>query len=267
MVLTGQAVHRIVKDVKYIMKNPINNIHYKHDTENITSGYALIIGNRDTPYSYGNYLFEFTFPDNYPYEPPKVRILTSDGNMRFHPNLYIGGKVCLSIINTWHGEGWTSCNNINSILLTLSSILDNNSLTFEPGICNSHHNVKKYDILVGYKNIEHCIIKQINTLNDLAKNNTDHDTNNPKLYKTENCLLLFKNEIIDNFKKNFNIINNDLQNLKDRFNKIEINGNCSIFISSYALQGIIDFDNLEELLMTLSITTGFNSLTINNENI
>lgn len=264
MVLTGEAVHRIVKDVKYITKNPINNIHYKHDTENITKGYALIIGNTDTPYSCGNYLFEFTFPDNYPFEPPKVRILTSDGKMRFHPNLYIGGKVCLSIINTWHGEGWTSCNNINSILLTISSIMDNNSLTFEPGISEIHHNVNKYDILVGYKNIEHSIIKQIEILNNLAENNTEHDTNNPKLYKTENCLLLFKNEIIDYFNKNFNTINNDLLNLKDRFNKIITKGNSSIYISSYALVSIIDFDNLENLLMTLSITTGFKSLTINN---
>jgi ubiquitin-protein ligase len=264
MVLTGEAVHRIVKDVKYIMKNPIKNIHYKHDTENITCGYALIIGNADTPYSYGNYLFEFIFPDNYPYEPPKVTILTSDGKMRFHPNLYKGGKVCLSIINTWHGEGWTSCNNINSILLTLLSILDNNSLTFEPGISVSDHNVKKYDILVGYKNIEHCIIKQIETLNNLAIDNIDHDTNNPELYKTENCLLLFKNEIIDNFNQNFNIITKDLQNLKDRFNKIKINSNGFIFISTYCLSCIIDFLNLEKLLMTLSITTGFKSVTIDN---
>ena len=264
MVLTGEAVHRIAKDVKYIMKNPINNIYYKHDTENITRGSALIIGNRETPYSCGNYLFEFTFPDNYPYEPPKLRILTSDGTMRFHPNLYICGKVCLSIINTWNGEGWTSCNNINSVLLTISSILDNNSLTFEPGISSNHHNVIKYDLLVAYKNIEHCIIKQIDLLllNSLEKNNIELETNNPKLYKTENCLLLFKDEIIDNFNKNLDVINNDLKILERRFNKMK--GNGSLYISSYAIMSVLNFEKIKNDLISISIITGFKNLTINN---
>ena len=262
MVLTREAVHRIAKDVKYIMNNPVYNIYYKHDTEIITKGYALIIGGPNTPYSCGNYLFEFTFPDNYPYEPPKLKILTSNGVMRFHPNLYIGGKVCLSIINTWQGEGWTSCNNINSILLTISSILDNNSLAFEPGISRNHWNVEKYDILVGYKNIEHCIIKQIDLLNNLDENNREHDTNNTKLYKSENCLLLFKNEIIDNFNKNFNVIGNDLQNLKERFDKIDENG--SIYISSYNLVSILNFEKIKNNLTTISITTNTKSLGINN---
>ena len=124
MVLTTATVQRIAKDVKYILNNPIDNIYYKHDDENLMKGYALILGNKETPYSDGNYLFEFTFPDNYPFEPPKLKFLTNDGHMRFHPNLYINGKVCLSIINTWKGEGWTSCNNINSILLTLTSIFN-----------------------------------------------------------------------------------------------------------------------------------------------
>ena len=77
MNLTRNAVQRIAKDVKYINKNPIDNIYYKHDMENITKGYALIMGSSDTPYCYGNYLFEFTFPCNYPFEPPKLKFLTN----------------------------------------------------------------------------------------------------------------------------------------------------------------------------------------------
>ena len=191
MVLTKTAIQRIAKDVKYIINNPIENIYYKHDTENLTKGYALLLGNKNTPYSNGNYLFEFTFPDNYPYEPPKLKFLTSDGLMRFHPNLYINGKVCLSIINTWNGEGWTSCNNINSILLILISILDNNSLTYEPGIEINHYNVSKYNTLVAYKNIEFCILKQINMIYDLNENSDN-------INKIQKSLLLFKDEIINN---------------------------------------------------------------------
>ena len=55
------------------------------------------------------------FQDDYPVEPPKVKFCTLDPNIRFNPNLYTCGKVCLSIINTWNGPYWTSC-------LTLSSV-------------------------------------------------------------------------------------------------------------------------------------------------
>jgi len=234
MVLTKTSIQRIAKDVKYIMKNPISNIYYKHDTENLTKGYALIIGNKDTPYCSGNYLFEFIFPDNYPYEPPKLKFLTNNGSMRFHPNLYINGKVCLSIINTWNGEGWTSCNNINSILLILISIFDKNSLTFEPGINNDHYNVNKYDILVAFKNIEYTIIKQINLLQNLDENKLN--------LQNEKCLYLFKDEIISNFKKNLESIKNNLQNLKKEFNKKQSN---LITISSYSLNFYLDLDKLK----------------------
>ena len=78
MILQKKTIERIAKDVKYLINNPLDNIYYKHDNENITKGYALIIGNVDTPYAYGNYLFEFTFPNNYPYEPPKLKFLTND---------------------------------------------------------------------------------------------------------------------------------------------------------------------------------------------
>ena len=241
MVISSSTIQRLVKDVKYITKNPINNIYYKHDDENIMKGYALILGNKDTPYSGGNYLFEFTFPDNYPYEPPKLKFLTNDGYMRFHPNLYINGKVCLSIINTWSGEGWTSCNNINSILLSLISILDINCLTFEPGIDEKNYNVKKYDILVGYKNIEYSIIKQLNLINNLDKDIA---------FSTQQYLLLFKDEIIENFRKNFKEINNNLQKLKEEFEKKAINKN--IYISSYALTFELDFNKLSKELINVS---------------
>jgi len=135
------------------------NIYYKHDEENIMKGYALIIGQRDTPYGYGYYFFEFNFPYNYPFAPPEVRYLTNDGAMRFNPNLYINGKVCLSVLNTWAGESWTACQTIYSILFTLSTVLCANPLLNEPGIREDHNDVHKYNYLVTYKNVEFAICK------------------------------------------------------------------------------------------------------------
>ena len=56
------SIIRLAKDVKSIIKNPLenHNIYYKHDEENIYKGYALIIGNNLTPYDSGYYFFEFT---------------------------------------------------------------------------------------------------------------------------------------------------------------------------------------------------------------
>tara|TARA_Y100001970_G_scaffold226757_1_gene280463 strand:+ start:1204 stop:1965 length:762 start_codon:yes stop_codon:yes gene_type:complete len=240
MVLTRQAVLRIAKDVKYIINNPIQNIFYKHDNDNLTIGYALIIGNLNTPYSLGNYLFQFTFPDNYPYEPPKLKFLTNDGSMRFHPNLYINGKVCLSIINTWNGEGWTSCNNINSILLILSSILDNNSLTYEPGIDIQNINVKKYNFLVSYKNIEYTIIKIIKFIYTLDENYNYSNIN-------DKIIILFKNEILQNFFNNYKTIYNNLENLKNNSHHylVNNNNNNTLYISTYSLNFLIDFQKIK----------------------
>mmetsp|Transcript_10330 Transcript_10330/g.30927 ORF Transcript_10330/g.30927 Transcript_10330/m.30927 type:complete len:103 (-) Transcript_10330:836-1144(-) len=46
-------------------------------------------------------------PDDYPQSPPRVRNMTTGaGRVRFNPNLYANGKVCLSILGTWKGPGW-----------------------------------------------------------------------------------------------------------------------------------------------------------------
>ena len=138
--ISRETIQRLVKDIKQVIKEDISKdgIYYKHDETNMLLGYALIIGMENTPYEYGYFLFKFNFPEDYPFTPPVVSYLTNDGKTRFHPNLYKNEKVCLSILNTWKGEGWTSCQNIKSVLLTLKSILDNKPLTHEPGISEKH---------------------------------------------------------------------------------------------------------------------------------
>jgi ubiquitin-protein ligase len=59
--------------------------------------------------------------------------MTNDGSTRYNPNLYKCGKVCVSILNTWSGDKWSACQTINSILLTLCSLLNNMPFLNEPG--------------------------------------------------------------------------------------------------------------------------------------
>jgi ubiquitin-protein ligase len=70
----------------------------------------LIAGPTETPYS--NALFEFDcfMPLNYPHSPPLVHLRTTGGGrVRFNPNLYQCGKVCLSLLGTWPGRYVQHC--------------------------------------------------------------------------------------------------------------------------------------------------------------
>lgn len=66
---------------------------------------ALIFGSEDTPYSHGAFIFDIFIPDDYPQNPPKVSIVSTKENLiRFNPNLYADGLVCISLLGTWDGE-------------------------------------------------------------------------------------------------------------------------------------------------------------------
>lgn len=94
---------------------------------------AAILGPDGTPYARSPYLFEFTFPNTYPIKPPHAKLLTGDGRVRFNPNLYVNGKVCLSILGTWAGPSCTSLTTFRTVLLSIQSLLCANPLQNEPG--------------------------------------------------------------------------------------------------------------------------------------
>ena len=253
MSINNSTVKRIAKDVKYIINNEPSlsseNIYYKHDEENIMKGYALIIGQKDTPYGYGYYFFEFNYPCNYPFSPPEVKYLTNDGTMRFNPNLYTNGKVCLSILNTWAGESWTACQTIYSLLLTISSILCENPLLNEPGIKDGHDDIKKYNYLVTYKNVEFAICKIINVVCFGEENNLNK----------EHILIMnkFKTIIIETFTNNkekiVEFINSNrikYDDLINVFNNKKIN---NLYINVYNLKFDLDYIKLEKLLLEIHI--------------
>jgi ubiquitin-conjugating enzyme E2 Z len=103
---------------------------------------ALIIGPHGTPYEYGFFEFTVNFGAEYPSKPPKVEARTTNkGRTRFNPNIYAGGKVCLSILGTWHGERpgeeWSSAQGLESILWSIQSLMSSNPYENEPGYENA----------------------------------------------------------------------------------------------------------------------------------
>lgn len=131
-------MRRILRDIATVETNKklleAQGIYYWYDDADVTKGTALLIGQPGTPYSGGFFFFSITFPADYPFAPPAVQTLTQDGRTRFNPNMYINGKVCLSILNTWHdGPAWSGVQTLESVLLTIqSAVLNSHPLANEP---------------------------------------------------------------------------------------------------------------------------------------
>jgi ubiquitin-conjugating enzyme E2 Z len=103
-----------------------------YDDDDLTTIHAVIKAPVDSLYKYKFIRLEMKFQSDYPFQPPTVKFIQYGGK-RIHPNLYVEGKVCLSILNTWSGPKWNPIMNIDTILRTVQSLLDNQPYVHEPG--------------------------------------------------------------------------------------------------------------------------------------
>jgi ubiquitin-protein ligase len=88
-----------------------NAIFLRYDTERLDVMKVLVFGASGTPYAHGAFIFDVFFGDDYPAHPPKVLLVTTGaGRVRFNPNLYADGKVCLSLLGTWRGQSTENWN-------------------------------------------------------------------------------------------------------------------------------------------------------------
>lgn len=186
-VLGKVAIRRATKDYKDYLNSDLkkSGIYCVQDSENILHHYAMIIGPEDTPYEGGFYLFDIYLNNNHPFEPPKVKFCTYGDKVRFNPNLYVEGKVCLSILGTWSGPPWVSSMNISTLLLNIQSLLHDNPIINEPGFekyVKTDTVAKNYNIYLSYYNIKVALVDMYN--------------NTPKMFN------LFKDDMKEYILKN-----------------------------------------------------------------
>ena len=153
---------RIMGDLKELLKDPLYEVFIHFDELDINHMIVMIRG-QEGPYEFCQFLFHIRFSDDYPMSPPIVKFCSSNGKTRLNPNLYIEGKVCLSILGTWQGDPWTSVMTIKTIILSIMAlVMTREPLRNEPGMESSPADkIEIYNQIVEYASL-HILVNQIN---------------------------------------------------------------------------------------------------------
>lgn len=144
------CLSRIHSELRKLEVDPIEGICVVQDDEKADRCHAIIIGPQDTPYEGGFFYFVLDFPPQFPFSPPKVTLQTTGGGtVRFNPNLYANGEICLSILGTWSGPCWSPVQTIGSVLLSIQSLMGSEPCRNEPGYEDASFEMNK--------NYNHCV--------------------------------------------------------------------------------------------------------------
>ena len=108
---------KLAKEHKAFTRDPPEFIPLVHINEKlITDWHFLIEGPPDSPYAGGWYVGRVRFPDDYPFKPPSIMMVTPSG--RFEVNT----RLCLSM-SDFHPESWNPMWSVSTILTGLLSFM------------------------------------------------------------------------------------------------------------------------------------------------
>ena len=128
---TPISIKRMRKE-RLTLEKPNPNYFVLFKDDDLLSLDAYVYGAPDSLYAHKLLKVHIDIPEKYPFSPPKVKFI-QHGHGRIHPNLYVDGKVCLSILGTWPGEPWALAMTVETVLITIRSLLDNKPFMHEPG--------------------------------------------------------------------------------------------------------------------------------------
>ena len=116
--MSSLKIKRLAGDLKNLRKKPIEGIIAGPIDENdLTKWKGRVEGAKGTPFEGGYFHFKINIPENYPFEPPEVKMITKV----YHPNInYESGNICVNILKK---DNWTSTNSIQLVLLSLQGLL------------------------------------------------------------------------------------------------------------------------------------------------
>lgn len=162
------CMRRVQSDLRELAKAGLDaeGIHFCTDADNCLKVFVVITGADGTPYANCPLLMEFEFGDMYPMMPPKAKFCTGDGQTRFNPNLYVDGKICLSILGTWQGPSWTPVMTLTTIINSICALVMNEEpLRNEPGWEQaSKQDIDEYNQVVEYRSLCVGLVQQLRNL-------------------------------------------------------------------------------------------------------
>ena len=100
---------RLQKELKALAKESPDFVTARPMDENLLVWHFLFYGPAESPYAGGCYHGALTFPKEYPYKPPSIRMITPNG--RFKPN----AKICMNY-SDFHPETWSPMWSVSTVL-------------------------------------------------------------------------------------------------------------------------------------------------------
>ncbi|CAF3336812.1 unnamed protein product [Rotaria socialis] len=212
---TTICLRRIQREISSMLKESPPGMFIDTDPDNITKIHALIIGPSDTPYENGFFYFIIRCPPNYPFQPPRCRFMTTaNSTVRMNPNLYQNGKVCVSILGTMTGPSWAPTLTLESLILSIQSLLSENPYHNAPGFTKERRlgDSKAYNETLKHETLRVAVCEMLETTNVVPQQLREIMIKH---------FLKFYDFYIDECNKN---IDKDGQQMIDPFNK-----NCGLF--------------------------------------
>ena len=117
---------RIAKEHKILRSSLPPGIYVRTWESRLDLLRVMLIGPSDTPYEYAPFIIDFHLGTTYPQQAPEAFFHSwTNGNGPVNPNLYEDGKICLSLLGTWHAdernESWSPAK--STLLQLLVSIM------------------------------------------------------------------------------------------------------------------------------------------------
>ncbi|XP_050978880.1 ubiquitin-conjugating enzyme E2 J2 isoform X2 [Labeo rohita] len=113
------ATRRLKQDYLRIRKDPVPYICAEPLPSNILEWHFVVRGPEKTPYEGGYYHGKLIFPQDFPFKPPSIYMITPNG--RFTCNT----RLCLSI-SDFHPDTWNPAWSVSTILTALLSFMVEN---------------------------------------------------------------------------------------------------------------------------------------------
>ncbi|VWU52904.1 ubiquitin-conjugating enzyme, putative [Hepatocystis sp. ex Piliocolobus tephrosceles] len=113
---SSKELLRLQKELKDIEKENVQEIDAHVKNSNMFEWVGYIKGPEGTPYENGHFVLDITIPNDYPYNPPKIKFNTKI----WHPNISSQtGAICLNVLKS----EWSPALTIRTALLSIQALL------------------------------------------------------------------------------------------------------------------------------------------------